>query len=111
MDDDSREGATERLVAYLAAGSMTLMLVVMTWGYNREVVRANAATASANSWIYASAQRNQEIEALIAERDYLAGRLVEALSEDRVQIVSKPCMEADPTPVFSRDSQFIGTHR
>lgn len=107
MDYDTRHDARQRLIAYAAIGIMVGVLIVSVTHTRRANARADAATTAVNSWVYASAQRNQEIEALISERDYLASRLVEALSTpDR--IVTVPCVEADPTPVFSRDTQFVG---
>lgn len=81
MDYDTRHDARQRLIAYAAIGIMVGALIVSVTHTRRANARADAATTAVNSWVYTSAQRNQEIEALLAERDYLAERLVEALSE------------------------------
>ncbi len=112
MDDDygeTRYEARQHLIAYAAVGVMVAALVISVIHTKRAYERVDVMRSTVNNWAYQTAMWNQQVEALLSERDYLAMQLVEQL-ERPDRIVTVPCVEPAPVPVFSRDTQFIGTH-
>lgn len=109
IQDDTRSGAAERLIAWGGVGVLTGALVFAAHASNQ----ANSNVRDIHEQLMVSQQHAAQ---LATERDELILERRRLLVEiDRLEtttpterIVIQPCVEADPTPVFSRDSQFSG---
>lgn len=110
--NDTRHDSRLHLIGYAAIAVFGALLVFMAHAYNQQVQHEIQANASADKWAYQAAIGNESIEQLVMQRDMLQEQLDElaALTLDLVSgplVGAKPCVEPDPTPVFSRDSQLI----
>lgn len=112
MRDVTRHEARQHLLGYAALGLLIALLVV-AHAYNRELHDEAQARATAAKWSYQAAQSYETITQLEMQRDVLQVQLDElsAMALDLIggPLVNRPCVEADPVPVFSRDSQFHAT--
>lgn len=106
MDDDSRERAKERLIAYLAIGVLAALLLV-AWTHTR---RAQAAVRELQETVALMDTRQARADILIrqqADSNALLQADIDRLAaiKPTERIVVQPCYEGK-TPVFSRDKQF-----
>lgn len=110
IDDDTRHAAGERFAMAAIVGVFVALLVMASHAYNRELADAQAATASASQWSYEAAQRNEDLILVSTQRDEIQAQLDQLSANTPTErIIVQPCVEPDPTPVFSRDSQFYAT--
>lgn len=111
IEDDNRRAAGERLALYAFIGLMAGLLIVM--GHNVRSANLSAAVATARAGTLERqlaisdelvAQLTSEHDLMIKDRQALKDQIAFLAAGPSERIIIQPC--ADPTPVFSRDSQF-----
>lgn len=112
IQDDTRAGAKERLAFYVSAAVLA-SVIAGSWHYTKQT---NASIHRMEGRVEATTAVNDQLATtnavLMAQRDSLLFEIERLNALPPIErIVYRPCVEADPTPVFSRDSRFIGTHR
>lgn len=97
-------GAFERVAVVVSSVAFVAVLATLGYGYNREWTRAEAEHASAVKWAYQVAAFYEQNEILTMQRDELRALVAEIEARPPVvRIVYRPCVEADPTPVFAHE--------
>lgn len=112
IQDDTRSGAAERLIAWGGVGILTGALVFAAHASNQANSNVRDIHGQFDLLLAGHQLLMTERDGLIEERRRLIveiDRLKTTTPTER--IVMQPCVEADPTPVFSRDSQFTGSRR
>lgn len=120
IQDESRAGAKDRLAAYAVVACLAGGLIVVTQASSRAKAQAAAVIAADQMRQQERLDRSDALVAQYAGENGILKKQRDALSAEvdilrattpTERIIVQACDVGHETPIFSRDTQFVGGHR